>query len=57
MRVENVDRVPARVAEADVRAQTRSGLVRTVRARWSWEGVAAGVIAAAQGELGELREP
>ena len=44
-------------ADGELRAQTRAGLVRTVRERWSWEGVAAGVIAAAQGQLGELREP
>jgi glycosyltransferase involved in cell wall biosynthesis len=44
-------------ADPELRSQTRSGLVRTVRAHWSWEGVAAGVIAAAQGELEELREP
>ena len=30
---------------------TREGLVATVRERWSWEGVARGVIAAARGEL------
>jgi glycosyltransferase involved in cell wall biosynthesis len=40
-----------------VREQTRSGLVRTVRERWSWEGVARGVIAAARGELDALAEP
>jgi glycosyltransferase involved in cell wall biosynthesis len=41
----------------DLREQTRSGLVRTVRERWSWEGVARGVIAAAHGELDALAEP
>jgi glycosyltransferase involved in cell wall biosynthesis len=40
-----------------VRERTRAGLVRTVRERWSWEGVARGVIAAAQGELDALAEP
>jgi glycosyltransferase involved in cell wall biosynthesis len=40
-----------------VREQTRAGLVRTVRERWSWEGVARGVIAAARGELDALAEP
>jgi glycosyltransferase involved in cell wall biosynthesis len=40
-----------------LRAQTRSGLVATVRERWSWEGVARGVIAAAQGRADALREP
>ena len=37
--------------------ETREGLVATVRERWSWEGVARGVIAAARGELGTLRKP
>jgi glycosyltransferase involved in cell wall biosynthesis len=40
-----------------VREQTRAGLVRTVRERWSWEGVARGVIAAARGELDALAQP
>ena len=40
-----------------VREQTRAGLVSTVRERWSWEGVARGVIAAARGELDALSEP
>jgi glycosyltransferase involved in cell wall biosynthesis len=44
-------------ADATLRAQTRSGLVAVVRERWSWEGVARGVIAAARGELETLREP
>ena len=38
-------------------ARTREGLVATVRERWSWERVAAGVIAAAQGELDGLQRP
>ena len=37
--------------------RTRAGLVETVRERWSWERVAAGVIAAAQGELDGLQRP
>jgi glycosyltransferase involved in cell wall biosynthesis len=41
-------------APADVRAPTREALVETVRARWSWEGVGEGVIAAAQGRLDAL---
>ena len=41
----------------DLREQTRAGLVRTVRQRWSWEGVAQGVIAAARGELDALARP
>jgi glycosyltransferase involved in cell wall biosynthesis len=36
-------------APADLRAATRAALVETVRERWSWEGVARGVIAAAAG--------
>ncbi len=40
-----------------VREQTRAGLVRTVRERWSWEGVARGVIAAACGDLDALAGP
>jgi len=34
-------------APTDVRRETREALVATVRERWSWEGVARGVIAAA----------
>ncbi len=37
--------------------ETREGLVSTVRERWSWEGVARGVIAAAGGELAGLPKP
>jgi len=40
-----------------LREQTRAGLLRTVRERWSWEGVARGVIAAARGELEALARP
>jgi glycosyltransferase involved in cell wall biosynthesis len=43
--------------DEDLRKQTRSGLVRTVSERWSWEGVARDVIAAARGELDALAEP
>jgi glycosyltransferase involved in cell wall biosynthesis len=43
--------------DPETRAQARLGLVATVGERWSWERVAAGVIAAAQGELEGLREP
>jgi glycosyltransferase involved in cell wall biosynthesis len=35
-------------APPDLREATRAALVATVRERWSWEGVARGVIAAAQ---------
>ncbi len=41
-------------ADADLRARTRAALVEAVRERWSWEGVAGGVIAAARGELQKL---
>jgi glycosyltransferase involved in cell wall biosynthesis len=45
--------------QADPRehAAARAGLVETVRERWSWDGVARGVIAAAQGELDDLQTP
>jgi hypothetical protein len=41
----------------DVRARTRDALVETARANWSWEGVARGVLAAAQGDLDALPPP
>jgi glycosyltransferase involved in cell wall biosynthesis len=44
-------------APAPLRAATRDAIVATVRERWSWEGVARGVVAAAQGRLGELPQP
>ena len=37
--------------------ETREGLVQAVRRRWSWERVAEGVIAAAQGRLEGLQRP
>jgi glycosyltransferase involved in cell wall biosynthesis len=37
-------------ADDEMKAQTRSALVSVARERWSWEGVARGVIAAARGE-------
>ncbi len=37
-------------ADAELRAHTRDALVAAVRERWSWQGVARGVIAAAAGE-------
>jgi glycosyltransferase involved in cell wall biosynthesis len=40
-----------------LREETRAGLVGTVRERWSWQGVARGVIAAAEGELETLAAP
>ena len=44
-------------APDDLRAATREAIVEATRARYSWEGVARTVIAAAQGELGDLPEP
>jgi glycosyltransferase involved in cell wall biosynthesis len=44
-------------APDEVREQTRDALVRTARERWSWEGVAEGVIAAAEGRLDDLAPP
>jgi glycosyltransferase involved in cell wall biosynthesis len=44
-------------APEDVREPTRRALVDTVGGRWSWEGVARGVLAAAQGRLDELDPP
>jgi glycosyltransferase involved in cell wall biosynthesis len=44
-------------AEPELRAQTRRRLVEIVRERWSWDGVAGGVIAAARGELATLQKP
>jgi glycosyltransferase involved in cell wall biosynthesis len=40
-----------------LREQTRAGLVATARERWSWQGVARGVIAAARGDLDALSVP
>jgi glycosyltransferase involved in cell wall biosynthesis len=44
-------------ADAPLRARTRAGLLATVRERWSWEGVARGVVAAASGNLEDLGRP
>jgi glycosyltransferase involved in cell wall biosynthesis len=44
-------------ADPALRARARAGLVSTVRERWSWDGVARGVIAAARGELDGLARP
>lgn len=43
--------------DPDLRERTRAALVQTVRERWSWQGVARGVIAAALGELDDLPGP
>jgi glycosyltransferase involved in cell wall biosynthesis len=44
-------------AEAPLRATVRGALVEAVRERFSWEGVARGVLAAARGEHGLLLAP
>jgi glycosyltransferase involved in cell wall biosynthesis len=44
-------------APADVRERTRAALVATAHERFSWDGVARGVVAAAQGRHAELPEP
>jgi glycosyltransferase involved in cell wall biosynthesis len=44
-------------APAALRAATSAALVRVARERYSWEGVADGVIAAAQGRLDDLPLP
>jgi glycosyltransferase involved in cell wall biosynthesis len=44
-------------ADPELRSRTRSGLVDTARERWSWQGVAKGVIAGARGELEGLQSP
>jgi glycosyltransferase involved in cell wall biosynthesis len=44
-------------ADEGLRAATRKALVATARERWSWEGVAQGVVAAAQGDLEGLAPP
>jgi hypothetical protein len=44
-------------APEDVRSATRAALVETARARFSWEGVADSVIAAARGELHRVARP
>jgi glycosyltransferase involved in cell wall biosynthesis len=43
--------------EHELHERTRVGLVRVVRERWSWDGVARGVIAGAQGQLEGLARP
>ena len=40
-----------------LRERTRAALVEMTRERWSWEGVARGVLAAAGGDLGDLARP
>jgi glycosyltransferase involved in cell wall biosynthesis len=43
--------------DPDERERATAALARTAHEHYSWEGVARGVIAAAQGHLGELLEP
>jgi glycosyltransferase involved in cell wall biosynthesis len=44
-------------APKELQEQARERIVTAVRDRWSWEGVADGVIAAAEGRLRELSNP
>jgi glycosyltransferase involved in cell wall biosynthesis len=44
-------------AEPELRDRARAGLADVARERWSWEGVANAVIAAARGDLQALEEP
>jgi glycosyltransferase involved in cell wall biosynthesis len=44
-------------ADSALRARTRTGLVSATREHWSWQGVARGVIAAAEGRLESLQAP
>ncbi len=44
-------------ADADVRAATRAAIVAVTGERWSWDGVAKTVIAAAEGRLDALPHP
>ena len=44
-------------ADPAVRAATREALVAVTRERWSWDGVARTVVAAAEGRLDELPRP
>jgi glycosyltransferase involved in cell wall biosynthesis len=44
-------------APEETRAATRDALVAVARERYSWEGVAAGVVAAAEGRHQALPEP
>jgi hypothetical protein len=44
-------------APAELRAAAREGMVAATRERYSWDGVARTVIAAARGELDGLPHP
>jgi glycosyltransferase involved in cell wall biosynthesis len=41
----------------EIRAPARAALVEVARERWSWEGVASGVLSAAEGRLDDLPRP
>jgi len=44
-------------ADDELRSATRDAIVEVTRARWSWDGVARTVIAAASGDLDDLPRP
>jgi glycosyltransferase involved in cell wall biosynthesis len=44
-------------APADLRSRTRAAVAAVARERYSWEGVARGVLAAANGQLDALPAP
>ena len=44
-------------APADLREATREAIVEATRERYSWDGVARTVIAAARGDLDDLPDP
>jgi hypothetical protein len=44
-------------APEDLRGATRDAIVAVTRERWSWDGVAATVVAAARGQLDTLPRP
>jgi glycosyltransferase involved in cell wall biosynthesis len=44
-------------APDETRTATRDAIVAVTRERWSWDGVARTVVAAAEGRLGELPRP
>jgi len=43
--------------DEQVRSRAREALVETVRRLWSWEGVARGVLSAAQGQIDDIPSP
>ena len=57
-----VEQIASRLADwlalpRDEQARARAALAETARERFGWEGVALGVIAAAEGRLGDIPEP